>query len=198
LKFDGFFYPDAYARVVLSVFWQAPYVYVATADNGIYIVDASDPRNPTLVGQYIFEPVLRAGQVHAVGNLLITTAAEGTRAALLDISNPAAPRPIPGGDFVLRTGAGEAKEIYFSNIGNGYLYGARKQGGGGVMVYDVSKPEAPVFVTALNTRDGISGDRGPEGVLFVPASRSPNGKPLLILGHEVSGTTSVLQLNLTY
>ena len=69
---------------------------------------------------------------------------------------------------------------------------------GGVMVYDVSTPDKPVFMTYLNTRDGVTGDRGPEGVLFVPAARSPNGKPLLIVGHEVSGTTSVLQLNLGY
>jgi hypothetical protein len=34
--------------------------------------------------------------------------------------------------------------------------------------------------------------------VFVPASKSPTGKPLLILGHEVSGTTTVLQVNLTY
>lgn len=69
---------------------------------------------------------------------------------------------------------------------------------GGVMVYDVSTPEKPVFMHYLNTRNGITGDRGPEGVLFVPAAKSPNGKPLLIVGHEVSGTTAVLQLNLGY
>lgn len=69
---------------------------------------------------------------------------------------------------------------------------------GGVMVYDISTPAQPVFMTYLNTRDGVNGDRGPEGVVFVPAAKSPNGKPLLIIGHEVSGTTSVLQLNLSY
>lgn len=69
---------------------------------------------------------------------------------------------------------------------------------GGVMVYDVSAPEKPVFMNYLNTRGANSGDRGPEGVIFVPAAKSPNGRPLLIVGHEVSGTTSVLQLNLSY
>ncbi len=187
LKFDGFFYPDAYARVVLSVFWQAPYVYVATADNGIYIVDASDPRNPTLVGQYIFEPVLRAGQVHAVGNLLITTAAEGTRAALLDISNPAAPRPIPGGDFVLRTGAGEAKEIYFSNIGNGYLYGARKQGGGGVMVYDIRDPGAPTYVT-----DIVSNGNG--GYVFVKDQFAFTGESDFAVQYDLSDLANPVEV----
>jgi len=73
---------------------------------------------------------------------------------------------------------------------------------GGVMVYDVTNPTAPVFVTYFNNRatagTALTGDRGPEGVLFVPAAKSPNGKPLLIVGNETSGTTAILQLNLTY
>ncbi|MES2898861.1 MAG: choice-of-anchor I family protein [Pseudomonadota bacterium] len=69
---------------------------------------------------------------------------------------------------------------------------------GGVMVYDVSVPAAPTFVTYLNTRSGITGDRGPEGLALISASKSPNGKPLLIVGNEVSGTTAIYQLNLTY
>ena len=73
---------------------------------------------------------------------------------------------------------------------------------GGVMVYDVTAPTAPVFVTYFNNRatagTALTGDRGPEGVLFVPAAKSPNDKPLLIVGNETSGTTAILQLNLTY
>jgi len=69
---------------------------------------------------------------------------------------------------------------------------------GGVMAYDVSTPTAPNFVTYLNLRTGGTGERGPEGVLFIPADKSPNGKPLVILGHEVSGTTAILQVNATY
>ena len=70
---------------------------------------------------------------------------------------------------------------------------------GGVMVYDVSTPTAPTFVTYFNaTRTGATGDRGPEGLTFIPAISSPNGKPLLVVGNEISGTTRVLQINLTY
>ena len=69
---------------------------------------------------------------------------------------------------------------------------------GGVIVYDVSKPSAAVFVTYLNTRTAETGDRGPEGLAFIAADKSPNGKPLLIVGHEVSGSTTVLQVNLGY
>ena len=69
---------------------------------------------------------------------------------------------------------------------------------GGVMVYDITSPSAPVFSTYFNPRSAATGDRGPEGVLFIPANKSPNGKPLLVLGHEVSGTTVILQVNLQF
>ncbi|MEI2414702.1 choice-of-anchor I family protein [Orrella sp. JC864] len=73
---------------------------------------------------------------------------------------------------------------------------------GGIMVYDVTDPQAPVFVDYYNsrvdwsTRDTASvaataGDLGPEGLKFVPASQSPNGQALLIVGNEVSGTTAI-------
>jgi len=69
---------------------------------------------------------------------------------------------------------------------------------GGVMVYDVTSPTAPSYVTYLNTRSGTTGDRGPEGLTFIAADKSPNGQPLLIVGNEVSGTTAVYRINLTY
>lgn len=69
---------------------------------------------------------------------------------------------------------------------------------GGIMVYDVSNPSAPIHVTYLNTRNGATGDRGPEGLTLIPADQSPNGKDLLIVGNEESGTTVVFQLNLVY
>jgi hypothetical protein len=69
---------------------------------------------------------------------------------------------------------------------------------GGVMVYDITTPTAPAWVTYLNTRDGATGDRGPEGLAFIPAAQSPNGQPLLIVGNETSGSTAVLQINLSF
>jgi hypothetical protein len=42
------------------------------------------------------------------------------------------------------------------------------------------------------------GDLGPEGLHFIAAKDSPNGKPLLLVGNEVSGSTAVIQLNLNY
>jgi hypothetical protein len=69
---------------------------------------------------------------------------------------------------------------------------------GGVMVYDITDPKAARFVTYYNTRSGAVGDRGPEGILLIPAYASPNGKPLLVLGNETSGSTAILQINLQY
>ncbi|MCB9748706.1 MAG: Ig-like domain-containing protein [Myxococcales bacterium] len=137
LNVPGFVYPDAYARVTLSAFWQAPYVYVGGSDNGVYVIDARDPMNPILVDQYKFDPVLRVGQVQAIGNILMASAAEGTRTALLDISVPNAPQPLPGGEFDIE------RESYFSNMQGGYAYYAPKEGGGGLIVWDISDPQSP-------------------------------------------------------
>ena len=76
---------------------------------------------------------------------------------------------------------------------------------GGIMMYDVTDPTSPKFVTYANNRDfGVAdatdpavGDLGPEGLEFVPWYRSPNWRPLLIVGNEVSGTTTIFQINLT-
>lgn len=79
---------------------------------------------------------------------------------------------------------------------------------GGVLVYDITNPRAPVQMDYLNTREGWeldpaknldkAGDLGPEGLHFVAAASSPNGKPLLIVGNEVSGTTAIFELKMTY
>jgi hypothetical protein len=68
---------------------------------------------------------------------------------------------------------------------------------GGIMVYDITNPAAPVYATYINPRTGVTGDRGPEGLIVVSAANSPNGKPLLIVGNETSGSTAVYQINLT-
>ncbi len=145
LEFPSFLYPDAYAFVTLSVFWQVPYVYAGAADNGVHIVDATDPRAPRYVSTISFEPILRVGQVQAIGNLLVVTAASGPRTVLLDISDPLDPQPIAGGDFLARDGAGTPREAYFTNFAGGFVYYARKDSGGGVMIYDVRDPSRPLY-----------------------------------------------------
>ena len=72
---------------------------------------------------------------------------------------------------------------------------------GGIMVYDVSVPTAPVFVQYLNNRNfagnaaaGTALDLGPEDIKFVSAADSPDGQPFLITGNEVSGTVSLFRI----
>ncbi len=72
----------------------------------------------------------------------------------------------------------------------------------GIMVYDISNPENARFVQYINTRDftaeydtDAANDVGPEGLAFIPAASSPNGKPMLAVGNEISGTTSLYEID---
>ncbi|MCO8244751.1 MULTISPECIES: choice-of-anchor I family protein [unclassified Haladaptatus] len=90
---------------------------------------------------------------------------------------------------------------------------------GGVMVFDVSNPQAPTFVEYVNNRifdlaelgingphanlddalergdieAGAAGDLAPEGLSFVPADDSPTDASLLIVANELSGTTTIYE-----
>ncbi len=178
LKLPGFLYPDAYKLVTLSVFWQYPWLYVAGADNGLYVIDAADPADPKLVYQYEFDPILRAGQVSVVGDLLMVSAAEGTRTALLDISEPDFPQPIPGGDFDI------SHEAYFSNLAGGYGFYARKQGGGGLIVWDLHDPQAPKLAGDLLLE-------GNGGYVFVKDNYAFVGESNFASIYEISDLESI-------
>ena len=78
----------------------------------------------------------------------------------------------------------------------------------GILVYDITTPGAPVFQQYINTRDfnvnpagngsgkPVDGlDIGPEGMHYVSATDSPTGEPLLIVGNEVSGSTTIFKVS---
>lgn len=71
----------------------------------------------------------------------------------------------------------------------------------GIMVYDISTPNQPKFIEYFSTRNfaeadtAKQGDLGPEGLIFIAAKDAPNGKPLLVVGNEVSGSTAIYQIN---
>ena len=77
---------------------------------------------------------------------------------------------------------------------------------GGVMMYDITEPANTTFIQYINNRDFtiadpadlITTDSGAEGLHFISAEDSPdaNGRPLLIVGNEVSGTTTIFAIDM--
>lgn len=66
---------------------------------------------------------------------------------------------------------------------------------GGAMLYDISRPRKTAFVDYLPpcAAEGVL-DLAPEGLLTIPAEKSPTGKPLLILCNEGSGTATAWEV----
>lgn len=68
----------------------------------------------------------------------------------------------------------------------------------GIVIVDLTRARSPRFAGYADNRRpagdpaaGTAGDLGPEGLHFVPPAASPDGTPLLLVGNEVSGTTTV-------
>lgn len=157
LDLPGYHYPDSYTRLTLSVFWQGPYIYASGAGNGVYIIDASDPLNPVLAGQYLFTPGMLVGSFHVYGNLAMAATAGGIRTVMMDVSDPLDPQPLPGGEFNVGDGQGRSRPYYFSSLGGNYGLFARKDDGGGPILYDLRDPGRPRFAGDAYTPDGDGG-----------------------------------------
>jgi len=97
----------------------------------------------------------------------------------------------------------EAEDIKVATLGDKTYAFIGLERIGGVMVYDVTDPTAPLYVTYANNRDfagdaeaGTAGDLGPEGLLIIAAENSPTGEALLVVGNEVSGSTTVFAIKM--
>lgn len=93
LTVPGTNYGD-YTEAVWGVAWQGQYIYVGATNNGVKVVDASDPANLGIVGEVPTSQYggVSAGPVEAVGNVLVVmTPKESAGIATLDISNPTKP-----------------------------------------------------------------------------------------------------------
>ncbi len=65
----------------------------------------------------------------------------------------------------------------------------------GIMMYKITDPTKPKLVQYIrNTTTLADGDISPEGLRFIPASASPTGVPLLVVGYEVTGSVAVYQI----
>ncbi|MGS0675532.1 choice-of-anchor I family protein [Shewanella sp. 125m-1] len=108
--------------------------------------------------------------------------------------------------------AGEPEALAIGKIAGKYYAFIGLERNGGFMIYDISNPFEVSFVDYLVNRDfdadfeintdtgevvgdaTLAGDLGPEGMKFIGAENSPTAQPLLVIGNEVSGTTSVYGL----
>lgn len=79
----------------------------------------------------------------------------------------------------------EPEGITIGRVGNNNILFVGMERADAVAVYDVTNPVKPVFLQILNC--GV----GPEGVLFVAADKSPNGKSMLIVSSEVDGIVKI-------
>ena len=83
----------------------------------------------------------------------------------------------------------------------------------GIIAYGISEPTAPAFAFYLNNRNfaldpldvcesgepksgecAAVGDIETESLLFIPASESPNGNPLLVATHEQTDSLTLIEL----
>jgi DNA-binding beta-propeller fold protein YncE len=86
----------------------------------------------------------------------------------------------------------EPEAITFGRIAGKEMIFIGLERTGGVMVYDASMPTQPQF-ELYEAQSG--GDLAPETMVFVPAADSPNGNPLLLVAFEISGSTTVYQVD---
>jgi DNA-binding beta-propeller fold protein YncE len=86
----------------------------------------------------------------------------------------------------------EPEGIALGKIGNRLYSFTGLERSGGFMAYDITNPLAPQFTNYVN--DWQEGDRAPEGLLFIPASDSPNGLPLLVVANEASQNVAIYSL----
>lgn len=74
---------------------------------------------------------------------------------------------------------------------------------GGIMVFDITNPTAPAYVSYLNNRDFAvsdvttpeAGDLGIEDIKYIPLADSPADVPLVLAANEVSGTVTIYAVN---
>jgi hypothetical protein len=131
-----------YSRVTWQLWWQAPYVYVASADDGMYIVDARDPAHAALArrGNGRPNPVptgelggFRVGPIFTMGNHLVLSSMEASSGlASLDISDPLNPR--------LLDSIGDLPFYYATCFDGRNLYGSVRGRGARMFSYDLADP----------------------------------------------------------
>ncbi|RKR15347.1 hypothetical protein CLV91_1432 [Maribacter vaceletii] len=84
----------------------------------------------------------------------------------------------------------EPESVTTLKIGNSTLLFVGLERTGGVMVYDITTPTAPVFVNWLYNAEDIA----PEGLIVIPSKDSPTKENLLVVTNEVSNTITIYEI----
>lgn len=132
-----------YDSVAWQLWWQAPYLYVSVANQGIYIVDTKDPANPIIAdrGNGLPNPVppqelggFRVGPIFTLGNQMIISSMDQKEGiASLDISDPLNP-------VLLDRITGLNTKFYATCFDGKQLHLSVRGGGARMISYDVSNP----------------------------------------------------------
>ncbi len=93
----------------------------------------------------------------------------------------------------------EPEGVTLGTIGNNTFAFIGLERVGGVMVYDVTDPTAPIFVDYKNNRStsAFEGDHAPEGITFISSTDSPNNKNYVVVANEISGTLTIFEIDTT-
>ncbi len=112
------------------------------------------------------------------------------------------PRLFNQGDSRSDDSGPEPEALTLGKIGNSIYAFIGLERTGGVMIYNISKPESAFFVDyynnispKLDVSDPEAGDMAPESLVFVDSVDSPSGKPFLISANELSGTLSLYKID---
>jgi hypothetical protein len=84
----------------------------------------------------------------------------------------------------------EPESVYVTKIGNKNILFVGLERADALMIYDVTNPIAPIFLQSLKTGDA------PEGLLFIPASKSPTKRSLVVVSSEGDGSIKIFQPDL--
>jgi hypothetical protein len=136
-------------------------------------------------------------EVHDSGNLLErVTATDATYGAIFNASNSFGEAPTRKNRSDDK--GPEPEGVTTGRIGQNLYAFVSMERVGGVMVFNINNPAAPVLETYANNRNltgtTTTGDLGPEGIVFISAADSPTGQPLLLLSNEVSSTIAVYSI----
>ena len=84
----------------------------------------------------------------------------------------------------------EPEAVYVAKMGNQNILFVGLERSDAFMTYDVTNPVSPIYLQTVKTGDA------PEGILFIPASKSPTKRSLLVVSSEGDGTIKIFQPDL--